>query len=136
MPAPRLARWTAAICLAATIALGLLSRRFPLPGWFAEHAGDALYATAAGWALAIVWPALADGRRALAAFACAAAIECSQLVRTDWLAALRATRLGALVLGQGFQWDDFAAYALGAALGWLWAKALRAVAGRPDANVT
>ena len=38
------------------------------------------------------------------------AIECSQLLSYDWLLQLRSTRLGALVLGQGFLWSDIAAY--------------------------
>lgn len=116
MPPQRAGRPFASLCLVATIALGLLSRRWPLPGWFAEHAGDALYATTVFWALAVASPTLRVHTRALLAFAIAAAVECSQLAHTPWLDELRQTTLGALVLGQGFQWDDFAAYALGALL--------------------
>lgn len=118
-------RRAALLCLFVTIALGLLSRRWPLPGWFAEHTGDALYATAAFWVLAVVWPRLPVVTRALAAFSISATIECSQLLHTPWLDDLRHTRPGALILGQGFQWDDVIAYAFGALIGWCWAMVMR-----------
>ena len=41
------------------------------------------------------------------------AVELSQLLSWPWLQDLRGTRLGALVLGQGFQWADLIAYAIG-----------------------
>lgn len=105
-----------AAALLATAALGLLSRRYPLPGLLAEHTGDALYATAAFWLFALLRPAAPTRTLALAAFAFAAAVEASQLLSWPWLRDLRANRLGALLLGQGFQWADLAAYAAGAAL--------------------
>jgi len=37
----------------------------------------------------------------------------SQLVQIGWLDALRATRLGGLLLGHGFQTADLVAYAVG-----------------------
>jgi hypothetical protein len=43
-------------------------------------------------------------------------VEVSQLVHTPWLDALRATRLGALALGQGFVASDLAAYGAGVLL--------------------
>jgi hypothetical protein len=44
-------------------------------------------------------------------------IEFSQMFHTPWLDALRAHRLAALVLGQGFLWSDLACYAAGIAVG-------------------
>ena len=42
------------------------------------------------------------------------AVECSQLLHTPFLEALRATRLGGLVLGYGFLWSDLVCYTVGA----------------------
>lgn len=102
--------------LAATLGLGLLSRRYPLPGLLAEHTGDALYATAAFFLLALVRPRAATGTLGLLAFAWAAAVEGSQLLTWPWLGELRATRWGALLLGQGFQVADLFAYGGGSLL--------------------
>lgn len=113
----RRTRRAVAVLLAAVIAAGLLSRRYPLPGVFAEHTGDALYATAAFGLFAWFAPAAPGRQLALLAFAFAAAIELSQLLTWPWLQQLRATRIGALLLGQGFVFADLPAYALGALLG-------------------
>ena len=83
----------------------------------AEYLGDALYATAALWGCALVAPRARPARLAAVAFALAALVELSQCLRYGWLTELRATRLGRLVLGQGFQWQDLVAYAAGALLG-------------------
>ena len=109
-------RGCVAVCLAATIAAGLASRTWPLPGLFAEYTGDALYTVAAfcGWAW--LFPAARGARLGLVAFLSSALVEVSQLLRWEWLVEVRATRFGGLVLGQGFQWVDLLAYAVGAAV--------------------
>ena len=43
-------------------------------------------------------------------------IEFSQLLSYEWLMQLRSTRMGALVLGQGFLWSDIVAYTAGVLL--------------------
>jgi hypothetical protein len=40
-------------------------------------------------------------------------IEFSQIYQAAWLNNIKATRLGGLVLGFGFQWSDIIAYTLG-----------------------
>jgi hypothetical protein len=40
-------------------------------------------------------------------------IELSQLYQADWIVAVRANRLAALVLGHGFLWSDLCCYAVG-----------------------
>ena len=40
-------------------------------------------------------------------------VELSQLYYASWIESIRATTLGALVLGRGFQWSDIVAYTLG-----------------------
>lgn len=112
---PERTRPRLAAALFFTVWLGLASRRWPVPGLLAEYTGDALYAVAAYWAIALVrpaWPALALMG---AAFGASAAVEALQLVHVGWLDDLRATRLGGLLLGHGFQTADLVAYALGAA---------------------
>jgi Protein of unknown function (DUF2809) len=104
--------------LLLTITMGLGSRRFGamLPRLVAQYAGDVLWATMVFWLLAIAVPGAARLRLAAAALTVAWAVECSQLYRAPWLDALRATSIGALVLGQGFLWSDLLCYAAGVAL--------------------
>lgn len=109
-------RWWVAAWLAITVAAGLASRAWPLPGLFAEYTGDALYAVAVFFAWAWLFPAARGARLGVAAFLTAAVIESAQSLQWPWLVELRTTRLGSLVLGQGFQWADFVAYAVGAAV--------------------
>ena len=104
--------------LLATIAAGLASRSYPtwLPAMVARYAGDTLWATAAFWMLATIRP---SGRRlplGAAALGIAVAVEVSQLYHAPWIDAVRATRIGALALGQGFLWSDLWCYAAGVAL--------------------
>lgn len=114
-PPPR-RRPVVALALATTIALGLLSRRFPLPGVFAEHTGDALWTVAAFWLGVFAVPAAAGGRLAAAAWLLSAAVEASQLLDWPWLLSLRGTAVGALLLGHGAKAADLVAYAVGAVL--------------------
>lgn len=102
------------MALAATVGLGLASRSWPLPGLLAEHTGDALYAVAVFWGLALVAPAMVGLRLGGLALLASAAVEFAQLLQWPWLVELRQQRLAALVLGQGFQWVDLVAYAIGA----------------------
>ena len=103
-----------AVALAVTITLGLLSRRYPLPGILAEYTGDALY-TCAGFAgLALLFARTRTRSLAIAAFVLSAAVEFSQLLTWQWLEDLRQTLCGRLILGSGFKWPDMVAYFLGA----------------------
>lgn len=106
--------WCACL-LAVTIALGLATRRFPavFPSVLATYGGDALWAAMVYWLLAFLRPSASWRALAASALGIAIAVECSQLVHTPWLDAVRATRLGALVLGQGFLWSDLGAYCVG-----------------------
>jgi Protein of unknown function (DUF2809) len=55
--------------------------------------------------------------RACVALGLCFAVEASQLLHAPWLDAVRATPLGHLVLGSGFDPRDLAAYAAGVLLG-------------------
>jgi hypothetical protein len=102
---------------AVTIALGLATRRFPgaFPPVVAKYGGDALWAMLVYWLLAILRPRASAVRLALLALAISIADELSQLIDWHWLQVIRGTRLGALVLGQGFLWSDLVCYAVGVA---------------------
>jgi len=133
-PRPPRRRPVAALALATTIALGLLSRRFPLPGVFAEHTGDALWTVAAFWLGAFAVPAASGGRLAAAAWLLSAVVEASQLLDWPWLLSLRGTTVGALLLGHGAKVADLVAYAAGAVLACAVDATFRcAVARRPAA---
>lgn len=114
-PRPRLA---VATLFAVTVAAGLGSRRFPdrIPLVLATYAGDVLWAAMVYWIIVFVRPGLSRLAAAIGTFGFALAIEVSQLYRAPWLDAIRATRAGALALGQGFLWSDLACYAVGAGL--------------------
>lgn len=104
---------------AATVALGLASRRYgaALPESVAAYSGDTLWALLAYLIATAAAPCAPVTHRAAAALAFAFAIETSQLYHAPWIDDIRGTRLGALVLGSGFLWSDFACYAAGVALG-------------------
>jgi hypothetical protein len=78
-----------------------------------DVAGDALWACMMAWIVATIAPAPSMFIRGAIALAISWAVEFSQLVHTPALDALRATTLGGLVLGSGFDPRDLAAYALG-----------------------
>jgi hypothetical protein len=111
--------------LAATIGLGLGSRLLSWPGWLGEYPGDALYATAAAWAWLLLMPNLRSWQVGALAFVSASLVELQQLLVWPWLVDLRQTRLGALLLGQGCQWQDLLAYLVGATAAALLAAAVR-----------
>lgn len=99
-----------------TVGLGFASRRFPgsIPDFVKLYAGDALWAMLAFWVLAFLFPRADTLALFFGALFISFAAEASQLYRTPWLDAMRSTRLGALVLGQGFLLSDLASYTVGA----------------------
>jgi hypothetical protein len=107
----------AAVALLVTIAVGMASRKLvaPIPYWLKE-VGDVLWAVAAYWAIALIWP---RGRwQGIAAIALAAAwaSELSQLSDAPWLAAGRKMPILKMLLGSGFSWVDMGMYVVGVAL--------------------
>ncbi len=79
---------------------------------------------------ALIAPRAPGLRLAGAALAFAFVIEFAQLYQAPWINAIRATTLGHLVLGTGFQWWDLLAYAVGVGFGW---RCDAAIAKRPGA---
>ena len=111
-------RLTCVALLIATVLAGLASRQWAasLPAFIAAYAGDALWAGMVFWLMAIVWPRASTVRLASAALAIAVVDELSQLYHAPWIDGLRATRLAALALGQGFLWSDLVCYTAGVSL--------------------
>lgn len=102
-------RMTYFLSLLATVALGLTSRKFPLP----PEIGDALWAVAVYLGLRWVFLGKWQSRIALLALLISFGVEFSQLLTWPWLVAVRQTTLGHLLLGQGFLVQDLLAYAIG-----------------------
>jgi len=104
--------------LVLTIAAGLGSRQYPdgQPLLLAHYAGDTLWAAVVFWLLALLAPRQRTMSLAAGTTAIACTVEVSQLYRAPWLDGLRSSQVGALVLGQGFQWSDLVCYAIGVGL--------------------
>jgi len=108
-------RATYIVLALVTIAVGLLVhlRAATLGPAVRDVTGDALWAMMVTlWAGALA-PAARPAARAAAAYAVCLVIEVSQLYHAPAIDAVRATLVGALVLGSGFDLRDLAAYALG-----------------------
>lgn len=94
----------------ALIALGLLSRRIEC---IPDSCGDALWAMMVFccWRIVLIHRKLTTV--AVTALITSYLVEFSQMLSSDWLAKLRSTFLGHMLLGQGFLWTDLIAYTLG-----------------------
>ena len=99
----------------ATIAIGLLVhlRGAGFDTVARDVLGDALWAAMIFWWMGAIVPRSRLVVRSAAAWTICAAVELSQLYHTPALDAVRATRIGHLVLGSGFDPRDLAAYAAG-----------------------
>lgn len=135
-----LPRWTFAAALVITIALGLGSRAVapalpdPAGPFVAAYVGDVLWAMMIAFGVSLLLPRLPLRHRVAIALSYCLATELSQLYHAPWIDAVRATRLGALVLGFGFLWSDLVAYAIGVAVA---AGLTRLAERRPlDARIT
>ncbi len=107
-----------AIAACAIVVLGLLwrSHLLPLSPFLRKYGGDSLWA-AMVYALIRLWrPPVRVMNSAGLAFGIAVIVEFSQIYHAPWIDAVRHTRLGALALGDTFNWPDIAAYAAGVAL--------------------
>ena len=87
-----------------------------LPAWLARNAGDTLWAANLYFVFAFIRPSAAPVRLLFATITASFAVEFGQLYQAEWIEALRATRLGALVLGFDFIWIDLVRYTVGALL--------------------
>lgn len=121
-------RFVYAICAVIVICagLGLRSGGVTLPPFVVKYGGDALWALMVFVLFGMVFTIRATWHIALFALAFSFAIEFSQLYHAPWIDSVRASRLGALVLGSTFAWPDLVAYvmgiAFGAAIDWAYLK--------------
>lgn len=130
--------FAAAACV--IIALGLLVhlRGSALSPDARDIAGDALWAAMiACWVGALV-PRAPIGARAIAAYGWCVLTEMSQLYHAPAVDAIRASRLGHLVLGSGFDPRDLASYAAGViiAVGIEWIVGRTPTRARPASSPT
>jgi len=100
---------------AGTIGVGLAVHFHggPLSPTARDGVGDALWAAMIAWLAGAAAPASRLAARAALALGLCFAVEFGQLYHTPLLDAIRATRVGHLALGSGFDARDLAAYALG-----------------------
>jgi hypothetical protein len=78
--------------------------------------GDALWASMIVWWVSVLVPRARPGVRYVTAYVICVLVEVSQAYQTPTLDALRASAIGQLVLGSGFDPRDFVAYAIGVAV--------------------
>jgi hypothetical protein len=112
----------------ATIGVGLLvqGRGAALDPVARDVLGDVLWAAMMTWWIGAAAPSASLRARSATAYAVCVVVEASQLCHAPSLEALRATRVGQLVLGSGFDPRDLLAYALGVCVASLLEAALRA----------
>ncbi|WP_150275874.1 DUF2809 domain-containing protein [Paenibacillus tepidiphilus] len=94
---------------------GLAARGFGshLPPFVASHFGDALWAAMIYFVFRILFTRQKRRLALMLGFGFSYLIEFSQLYQAAWIAGLRSTALGGLMLGQGFLWIDLLRYAAG-----------------------
>jgi len=130
-------RIVCAWAILGVIAAGLLcrSRWWSLPVFLAKPGGDALWAVVVFLGCGFLLPHWSSGRVGLLALGLAWAVEFSQLYHAPWIDGLRATWLGAHILGSTFNWPDLVSYAVGILLAalaerWIGRKLQRRKGGR------
>ncbi len=114
-------RWRLAAPLLAVTAVGFASKfyRGPGEGWLNDSLAGLFYVVFWCLAAAMVFPGAPPGRIALVVLAITCGLEVLQLWHPPWLQGVRATFLGATLLGTTFVASDFVYYAIGAGIGWL-----------------
>jgi hypothetical protein len=125
------------IAAGATIAVGLWVHRgiVSMNADARDILGDALWASMMMWLVSLVAPTVRLAVRAAIALAICFAVETSQLIHTPTLDAVRATTLGNLVLGSGFDARDFAAYTAGVIAAVLIASAASSIRRSPTSAI-
>lgn len=108
-----------AVALILVLIAGLPLRLTPdiMPVFMVNYGGDALWALAIFLGFSVLLPHTSLWKRAGYALLYAYAIEFSELYQADWINAIRATRLGGLILGYTFLWSDLVSYAVGVGAG-------------------
>lgn len=102
-----------------TLISGLASRLYSniLPQWINLYLGDALWALMVFLMTGFLFHSKSIRWVSIAALFFSYSIEISQLYHAPWIDALRANRLGGLILGFGFLWSDLVCYTVGVGCG-------------------
>lgn len=101
-----------------TICLGLASRKLFAPqSWGFLYFGDILWATLFFFIFRFLFVHKTLYFNSLITIIWCYAVEFSQLYQSPWINNIRATTIGALLLGSGFLWSDLVCYVFGAGLG-------------------
>jgi Protein of unknown function (DUF2809) len=108
--------FVALACLTIAAGLAVHLRGGALGPIARDVLGDALWAMMIAWWAGALAPRARLAIRSLASYAVCAGVEVSQLYHAPALDAARATMVGHLVLGSGFDPRDLAAYGAGVAL--------------------
>lgn len=103
------------IMILSTLLLGLLSRSsyISCDTLFGTFGGDILWAAMVYWGFALLFRSSISKRSLKYSLIFSYGIELSQFNKEQWLMDLRATRLGALILGHDFLWSDMICYTIG-----------------------
>jgi hypothetical protein len=109
------------IAIALLIVLGLSSRKVT---FLQDEIGDGLWSMALFCFLRFIFVNRKLKDIAIATLILSYLVEFSQLIRWEWLVAIRSTFIGHMLLGQGFVWWDLLAYSIGVIVIYLAARVL------------
>lgn len=124
MPALTRSRLLYAGIIALIMAIGLPTRLIPefLPDFMVNYLGDALWALVIFLGIGLLLPNRQTHTIFLLALTVTWGIEFSQFYQTDWINAIRAYKLGGLILGYTFLPSDLLMYLCGISSGVLLEK--------------
>lgn len=100
-----------------TIGLGLVSRINLVPKLFYPFLGDILYTLMIFFITGFLFPKLSSFKVALISISFCFSVEISQLYQANWINEIRSYKLGGLILGYGFLWNDLISYLIGGIIG-------------------
>jgi hypothetical protein len=103
-----------------------------IPGFVAEYGGDTLWAAMVYLLIRLIVPRWSPFRSAVLAMMISLLGEISQLYHAPWIDAIRAYRLGGVILGYGFLWSDLVCYIVGILSGAFLEWGLRVVFGEKN----
>jgi hypothetical protein len=107
------------VAVVATIAVGLASRRFShvLPVPAGKYPGDALWSLMVFFGMGALFRKASSLQLGFGALGFSFGIEALKLCQAPWLASVRHTTWGHLVLGHVFSWRNLIAYTVGVLVG-------------------
>ena len=131
-------KWTA-VSLFVVTPLGFALKLYQGPGhsWVNNYTAGVPYVIF--WCLVafFIWPRSEYVTRiAVGVFSVTSVLELLQLWHPGILQQVRASFLGRTLIGTTFAWWDFAHYAIGSLLAWLWMDRISALHDKPNSGQT